>query len=98
MDLFLGRANRLPGGRLAVPVDQAEGSTARDAFYLAFADRSPAQMKAHWSKMIFTGRGQPPRSIASGNRVKMLVAGNPDVIGYVERSEVDGSLRIILSQ
>jgi hypothetical protein len=98
MDLFLGKSNRLPGGRTAVPVDQAEGSAARDAFYLAFADKSAAQMKAHWSKVIFTGRGQPPREVASGALVKKLLAGNADAIGYIERSEVDDSVRIVLSR
>jgi hypothetical protein len=48
--------------------------------------------------VIFTGRGQPPRSVASGDLVKKLLAGNPDAIGYVERSEVDDSLRIVLSR
>jgi hypothetical protein len=98
MDLVLGKATRFPGGRTAVPVDQAEGSAVRDAFYLAFADKSPAQIKAHWSKVIFTGRGQPPRAVASGVLVKKLLAGNADAIGYVERSEVDDSLRIVLSR
>lgn len=98
MDLFLGKSNRFPGGRAAVPVDQAEGSATRDAFYLAFADKSPAQVKAHWSKVIFTGRGQPPREVSSGVLVKKLLASNPDAIGYIERGEVDDSLRIVLSQ
>jgi ABC-type phosphate transport system substrate-binding protein len=98
MDLFLGKSSRFPGGRTAVPIDQSEGSAARDAFYLAFADKSPAQLKAHWSKVIFTGRGQPPREVASGVLVKKLLASNPDAVGYVERSEVDDSVRIVLSR
>jgi ABC-type phosphate transport system substrate-binding protein len=98
MDLFLGKSSRFPGGRAAVPVDQAEGSDARNAFYLTFADKSPAQMKAHWSKVIFTGRGQPPQAVASGVLVKKVLAGNPGAIGYLERSEVDDSVKVVLSR
>jgi hypothetical protein len=98
VDLFLGKSSRFPDGRAAVPVDQAEGSEARDAFYLAFADKTPAQVKAHWSKVIFTGRGQPPRAVAGGTLVKKLVAGNVDAVGYIERSEVDDSVKVVLSR
>ncbi len=69
-DIFLGKASRFPDGHPAVPVDQAEGSPARDEFYLHFAGKSPAQLKAHWSKIIFTGRGQPPREVGNGVEVK----------------------------
>ncbi|MDP2093815.1 MAG: phosphate ABC transporter substrate-binding protein, partial [Hydrogenophaga sp.] len=37
VDIFLGKASRFPDGRLAVPVDQDEGSAARDEFYATFA-------------------------------------------------------------
>ncbi len=46
-DIFLGRMIRFPDGRQVVPVDQVESSAAREAFYLKFADKSPAQIKAY---------------------------------------------------
>ncbi len=98
VDIFLGKANRFPDGREAVPIDQAEGSRPRDEFYQKFAGKSPAQIKAHWSKIIFTGRGQPPRQASSDAEVKKFVAANPGAIGYIERSLVDGSVKVLLSQ
>ena len=62
-DIFLGRATRFPNGLLAVPIDQVEGSAAREEFYTRFVGKSAAQMKAYWSKIIFTGRGQPTSAI-----------------------------------
>src|SRR6188768_4088554 len=59
-DIFLGKLRQLPDGTKVVPIDQPEGSPTRDAFYVQFTGKSPAQVKAHWSKIIFTGRGQPP--------------------------------------
>ena len=97
MDIFLGRVSRFPDGGRAVPIDQAEGSAARDEFYLTFADRTAAQIKAHWSKIIFTGRGQPPRQAANGLEVLKLVVENPNAIGYVERNLVDGRVRVLLA-
>jgi ABC-type phosphate transport system substrate-binding protein len=97
VDIFLGRASRFPDGSAAVPVDQAEGSPARDEFYLEFAGKSPAQLKAHWSKIIFTGRGQPPKEVGNGAEVKKRVAESPTAIGYLEESQVDSSVKVVLT-
>ena len=97
-DIFLGKASRFPDGSQAVPIDQAEGSAARDEFYLKFAGKSAAQLKMHWSKIIFTGRGQPPREVSNSMEVKKLIVENPDAIGYIEPGMVDGSVKVPLAQ
>jgi ABC-type phosphate transport system substrate-binding protein len=94
-DIFLGRASRFPNGAPAVPIDQAEGTAARDEFYATFAGKSPAQIKAFWSKIIFTGRGQPPKEVANGVEMKKLLAANPDAIGYIDEQLVDASVRVV---
>src|SRR5687767_5610707 len=98
VDIFLGKASRFPDGRQAVPIDQAEGSAARDGFYATYAGKSPAQVKAHWSKIIFTGRGQPPLAVSNSAEVKKRIVENPSAIGYIEENLVDGSLRVMLTQ
>jgi ABC-type phosphate transport system substrate-binding protein len=95
LDVFLGRVSQLPNGTRAVPIDQPEGSAARDEFYAKLADKSAAQMKAYWSKIIFTGRGQPPKEVASGADMKQRVAENPQAIGYMDERLVDDSVRVV---
>ena len=97
-DIFLGKVALLPNGEQVVPIDQAEGSAARNEFYARFTGKSAAQIKAHWSKIIFTGRGQPPMEVSSSDEVKKRVAENPKAIGYIERSAVDGSVRVLQPQ
>ena len=94
-DIFLGKTSRFPDGTLAVPIDQSEESPARERFYSSFTGKSPAQLKAHWSKIIFTGRGQPPVQAASGIEAKRLIAAIPYAIGYVDAAMVDSSLRVV---
>jgi ABC-type phosphate transport system substrate-binding protein len=94
-DIFLGKASRYPDGAKAVPLDQPEGSAARDEFYAQFAGKSAAQVKAHWSKIIFTGRGQPPAEVADSREARKRVTEDPKAIAYVERSLVDDSVRIV---
>jgi ABC-type phosphate transport system substrate-binding protein len=94
-DIFLGRVNRFPDGATAIPIDQPEGSDARNQFYESFAGKSPAQIKAFWSKIVFTGRGQPPKAVADGAELKKLIAANPTAIGYIEASQVDATVRAL---
>lgn len=95
-DIFLGRANRFPNGDSAVPIDQPEGSTARNEFYARFAGKSAAQIKAIWSKIIFTGRGQPPKEVADSIEMKKRISENPSTIGYLEENMVDNSVKPVL--
>jgi ABC-type phosphate transport system substrate-binding protein len=95
LDIFLGRANRFPDGTPAVPLDQAEGSAVRDEFYSKLAGQTPAQIKAYWAKIIFTGRGQPPPTVPNDVDVKKRIRANPAAIGYIDRSAVDDSVRIV---
>ncbi|UGQ48195.1 type 2 periplasmic-binding domain-containing protein [Massilia endophytica] len=95
-DIFLGQAASFPDGSEATAVDQAPGSAQRDEFYLKIANRSPALMKAYWTKRIFTGRGHPPRELPGNAAVRKLVADNPGMIGYIERSALDASVKPVL--
>ena len=95
-DIFLGKTARFPDGTLALPIDQQEGSSARDEFYAVFAGKSTAQVKSHWTKIIFTGRGQPPKAVSNSVEVRKLIAANPQAISYIERSAVDASVKILL--
>jgi ABC-type phosphate transport system substrate-binding protein len=97
-DIFLGRAHRFPDGRRAVPIDLGEGSPVREAFYDTFLGRSAAQMKAHWSKIIFTGRGQPPRQVADEREARLHLSENADAVAYLAREQVDASVRIVSPQ
>lgn len=95
-DIFLSEATRFPDGGEVVALDLPIGSPLRDDFYLKVANRTPSLMKAYWTKKIFTGRGQPPRELPNSQAVRKLVADNPTLIGYIERSALDASVRPVL--
>lgn len=96
-DIFLGRTSTLPNGGQVVPIDLMEGSSTRDEFYAKLTGNSAAKIKAHWSKIIFTGRGLPPKAVLSASEVKHRLAENPNAISYIDQAMVDGSVRVIYS-
>jgi hypothetical protein len=90
-DLYLGRSS----GR--TPIDQAGNSPIYVEFYKKATGRDIAQVKAIWSKIIFTGRGLPPKQLVDSAAVKKAVAANPKAIGYIEKSAVDTSVKVALT-
>jgi ABC-type phosphate transport system substrate-binding protein len=94
-DIFLGRSVQFPDGSRAVPLDQPESSPVRSAFNDRVLGRSAAQIRAHWAKIIFTGRGRPPQDVSGCAEVKNAIAEDPRAIGYIERSSVDASVVVV---
>ena len=94
--IFLGQSARFPDGAEAVPFDMRLGAALRDEFYARVTNKTPALLKAHWSKMVFTGRGQPPAELSDSVAVRRRVAEDADAIGYIERSALDASVHAVL--
>jgi ABC-type phosphate transport system substrate-binding protein len=94
--IFLGQSARFPDGTEAVPYDLRIGTPMRDEFYARVTSKTPALLKAHWSKMVFTGRGQPPAELPDSAAMRRKVADDPEAIGYIERGALDGSVHAVL--
>lgn len=95
--IFLGKTDAFPNGGHAVPIDQAEENAIRDEFYSKVANKSSSQINAYWAKAIFTGDGYPPKLLEGNMAVRKAVADNPNAIGYIDKSAVDSSVRVILA-
>jgi ABC-type phosphate transport system substrate-binding protein len=79
------------------PIDQPESSAIRGEFYKKVTDKEPAQAKALWSKLVFTGKATLPKEVPSSADVKKAVAADPKAIGYIEKSAVDASVKVVLT-
>jgi ABC-type phosphate transport system substrate-binding protein len=90
VDVYLGRSAQL------TPIDQTVGSSIYVQFYQRATGRDAAQIKAIWSRILFTGRGQPPKQLPDSAAVKKSVAANPNAVGYIEKSAVDATVKVAL--
>jgi ABC-type phosphate transport system substrate-binding protein len=94
--IFLAQNGRFPDGTEAAAIDQPVGSAQRDEFYSKVASKSPALVKAYWTKMVFTGRGQPPKEANNSAAVRKLVSDNPGLIGYIDKAFLDTSVKPVM--
>ncbi len=88
---FLGKSNSM------TPVDLPDGNAVRNEFYKKVADKDASQAKALWSKLVFTGKATPPKEYPSSADVKKAVAADPKAIGYIEKSAVDATVKVVLT-
>ena len=96
-NVFLGKSNALPGGGTAVLGDLPDSSPTHELFYTKVTGKNSAQVKAAWSRLVFSGKATPPKELATAADVKKFVAANPDAIGYIEKSAVDSSVKVVFS-
>src|SRR5690606_5537624 len=89
--IFTGKTKTFPSGAAATPLNQPEASSLREAFETSVLKKNASQMKAYWSKLIFTGKGNP-RADMDAAAVKAKVASVASAIGYIDASEVDASV------
>ncbi len=92
--VFLGKKKALPGSAV-IPIDQDSGNSAHTDFYKNTIKKTDAQLKSYWSRLIFTGKGQAPQVVGNDGDIKSMVATNPNFIGYIEESSVDGTVKVV---
>ena len=96
-NIFLGRAHSYPDGSPATPLDLQNGTSLRDEFSEKVHGIAASQLNAYWSRMVFTGKGNPPREAIPPEIAVKLTASNTQLISYVDRGWVDHSVKVILT-
>ncbi|MGP4845079.1 phosphate ABC transporter substrate-binding protein [Marinobacter sp. 1Y8] len=95
-NIYLNRSKEMPDGERATPFELPEGNATRDAFHSAVTGRSNAQLKAFWSQQVFTGKGQPPQEVNDAATMKASVSSTLGSVGYIDSTQVDDSVKVIL--
>ncbi|MFC4700220.1 phosphate ABC transporter substrate-binding protein [Glaciecola siphonariae] len=93
--IFLGKEKKFADGSESIPVNQSPDSAMRQQFDESILGRSSSQVSAYWSKLVFTGKGIPPKEMMSDAEVIELVASNPSVIAYIESSSLTDAVKAV---
>ncbi|NVK38833.1 MAG: phosphate ABC transporter substrate-binding protein [Gammaproteobacteria bacterium] len=93
--IYLGKTRAFPNGGEAVAISAKEGSPEEAEFTEKVLSKTPKQLKAYWAKMVFTGKGTPPRQIDSAAEMVKLISANPNLIGFVPAGSAGGSVKVV---
>ena len=95
--IYLGKSKEFPNGLIIAALDQAKESEEKAEFYKKVVGKSLSQVSAYWSRLIFTGKGVPPRVLRNDEEIKSWVASHPESIAYINAGSVDKSIKIIFN-
>jgi hypothetical protein len=93
--LFLGHRTTLHDGTPVTLIDLPSGPT-RNSTYQTLTGKNPVQVRANWSRLVFSGRVRPPREAHSQREARDLLVATPNAIGYLPASVSDDRLKVLL--
>lgn len=93
--IYMAKTKTFPSGKNVTAFDQAEGSPTRVEFVEKVIEKDEAQLKSYWSRLIFTGKGVPPKVLESDTAIKDVVSKNADAIGFINSANADDSVKIV---
>lgn len=93
-DLYLGRAKEFPGGGTALTAIPDKGP-AKEEFLEKVLNKTEQQARSIWSRLTFTGGGVAPKEVGSSGEMKRLLSQNPNVIGVINKDEVDAQVKVV---
>jgi ABC-type phosphate transport system substrate-binding protein len=93
--IFLGKEKKFSNGKESIPINHDAGQPLRQAFDEQVLGRSTSQISAYWSKLIFTGKGTPPKEVMSDAEVIALIKENKGVIGYIDSASVTADVKVV---
>jgi ABC-type phosphate transport system substrate-binding protein len=88
---FLGKSQAMK------PVDRSSSDPIKAQFYQKLSGQDLSQVKATWSRLVFTGKASAPKELPDAAAVKKAVAADPKAIGYIDKSEVDATVKVLLT-
>lgn len=89
-DIFLGKEPTYS------PVDYADSQPLKAEFYKKLTSRDLTQVKTTWTRVVFTGKGLAPKELGDSAAVKKAVAADPKAVGYIDKSALDGTVKVAL--
>jgi len=95
--IFDGDKGSWPNGKRITVIMLSQGHPARDAVLRDIYKMGESDYGKYFMQAAFTGKvDAPPQDVSSDADVKQQVTGNPGAIGYVNASDVDASVKVVL--
>jgi ABC-type phosphate transport system substrate-binding protein len=95
--IFMGDKTVWPNGKHITVMMLAPGQPERAAIVREIYKMNEADYDRYFLEAAFTGRvSAPPKEVRSAVQMKQLLAQNPGAIGYLKKSDVDDSVKVIL--
>jgi len=93
--IYTGRVIEVDGVAVTA-VNASSGSDVRNRFLRTFLDQDEDRYTAYWTVRRYIGKGASPRELPNGADVIHFVKTTPGAIGYIDETELQPGLNVLL--
>lgn len=93
INIYMGRFSVVGNSKVS-PIDLPSGQEERVQFYRLLVNKSTAEMNAYWSRLIFSGKTEPPLQVQSTQQLVRMLKEDKNALGYLDSSQAS-TLRIV---
>lgn len=91
--LFLGQVNRVDD--IHINLVELEKTSYKEAFYKALTNKNTTQLRSYWTRLIFTGKGKPPKQVASQEELAHSMDTPEVIITYLPLESVQPDMKVL---
>ncbi len=93
--IFLKKTASYGDGITVTPFDLPDENDVKWRFYKSVMGKKPAQLNSYWSRVLFTGSGEPPQVLNSEQSLINKVNTGSGLIGYIDAANVKPGMNIL---
>lgn len=93
--IFGMRLHAWPDGTAIKVFVMPDDTSLHTAFSKEKLNVFPYQLRTAWDRLVFSGTGQAPETVATAEEMLARVAATPGAIGYLARSRIDGKVNVL---
>lgn len=93
--IFLQKQKTFSNGQEIETAVLNSGEPATLDFNKKALKKSTSQMRAYFSKLVFTGSGTENKQYSTAQEIIDLVKGNPNAIGYIDSKDVTADVKVV---
>ncbi len=95
--VFTGKMKKVEGNTV-VPIMLADNVPATTQFLQEVVDKTPEEYKKFWVQQQIKGLGTAPMTQKTSASAKLIVAGIPGALTYIEKSALDDTVKEVTVQ
>ena len=92
---FLKKTTRWDSGTRVVPIDLTVSNPVRQEFSEGGLQKSPHEVEEYWIAESLTGGKLAPEIVSDPALVKKRVAADAGALGYVDKTQVDETVKVV---
>ena len=92
-NIFLSKKKNVGG--VTIKLTALKDDSLTEQFLKAYVGKTPSQFSSYYKKLVFTGKGKPPKSMGSEAEMIAYIARTSGAIGYVSTAAVTTQVKTI---